>query len=90
MPIDYIGKENYLFNLQLLEGVQNEEKSDKDPEQWLSEEFVYQEEREDYLEDNYIPADFVLNWENLPTFEQERKKLMLQKLRHSFGLSKEA
>ena len=90
MPIDYIGKENNLFNLQLLEGVQNEEKSDKDPEQWLSEEFVYQEEREDYLEDNYIPSDFVLNWEDLPVFEQERKKLMLQKLRNSFGLSKEA
>ena len=90
MPIDYIGKENNLFNLQLLEGVQNEEKSDKDPEQWLSEEFVYQEEREKYLEDNYIPSDFVLNWENLPIFEQERKKLMLQKLRHSFGLSKDA
>ena len=88
--MDYIGKENNLFNLQLLEGVQNEEKSDKDPEQWLSEEFVYQEEREVYLEDNYIPTDFVLNWENLPAFEQERKKLMLQKLRHSFDLSKEA
>ena len=88
--MDYIGKENNLFNLQLLEGVQNEEKSDKDPEQWLSEEFVYQEEREDYLENNYIPSDFVLNWENLPIFEQERKKLMLQKLRHSFGLSKDA
>ena len=87
MPIDYIGKENNLFNLQLLEGVQNEEKSDKDPEQWLSEEFVYQEEREKYLEDNYIPSDFVLNWENLPVFEQERKKRMLQKLRHSFDLS---
>ena len=88
--MEYLGKENNLFNLQLLEGVQNEEKSDKDPEQWLSEEFVYQEEREDYLEDNYIPADFVLSWENLPAFEQERKKLMLQKLRHSFGLSEEA
>ena len=84
--MEYLGKENNLFNLQLLEGVQNEEKSDKDPEQWLSEEFVYQEEREKYLEDNYIPSDFVLNWGNLPVFEQERKKLMLQKLRHSFGL----
>ena len=73
----------------MLEGVQNEEKSDKDPEQWLSEEFPTAEERIIYLRDNYIPSDFVLNWENLSAFEYERKKLMLQKLQHSFGLLEE-
>lgn len=85
-PLEYIGKENCLFNLQMLEGVQNEEKSDKDPEQWLSEEFPNDEGRRIYLHDNYIPSDFVLNWENLSTFEYERKKQMIQKLQQSFGL----
>lgn len=39
LPLGYIGKENNLFNLQLLEGSVNEEKNAKDPSKWMEEEF---------------------------------------------------
>ena len=37
LPNDFIGRENELWNLQMLEGSTNEEKNDKDPEEWLNE-----------------------------------------------------
>lgn len=36
---DFYGWKDYLFNLQLLEGAENQAKKDKDPEVWLKEEY---------------------------------------------------
>lgn len=86
LPSDYIGRENDLYNLQLLEGVVNEEKKAKDPETWLKKQYPDKDKREKYLEDNYIPKDFVLDWDNLPEFEKKRKPLLLEKLYNAFGI----
>lgn len=73
---------DYIYNLQLLAGALNEEKSNKDPESWLNQKYPHKEYRDRYLENNFIPADFVLTWENLPDFETKRKNLILNKLKN--------
>lgn len=80
------GRANDLFNLQLLEGLENEEKSSKDPEVWLSSMYKDQSAREEYLSKNYLPKKFKLEWENFGTFEIERKKRMRKRLYQAFNL----
>ena len=86
LPSNYIGRENDLFNLQLLEGIVNEEKKAKDPETWLEKEYPDVSKREKYLADNYIPQDFVLDWDKLPNFEEKRKPLLVKALYKAFGI----
>ena len=88
LPENYIGKENGLWNLQLLEGVANESKNDKDPEQWLKEELPDTVKRNEYFANNYIPNDFTLEWENITDFECQRKNSILEKLMKVFNIQK--
>lgn len=88
LPENYIGKENGLWNLQLLEGVANESKNDKDPEQWLKEELPDTVKRNEYFANNYIPNDFTLEWENIADFECQRKNSILEKLMKVFNIQK--
>ena len=87
LQAEYIGKENGLWNLQLLEGIANEEKNNKDPEEWLSIEMSDKNKRQEYMVNNYIPKDYVLNWESISEFEAERKDTMLKKLLELFKVS---
>ena len=84
-PVFY-GKANDLFNLQLLEGVEIEEKSSKDPESWLSSVCKEPKDREKYLLNNYIPKTFVLEWKHFGDFEIERKKRIKKRLYAAFNL----
>ena len=84
-PVFY-GKANDLFNLQLLEGVENEEKSSKDPESWLASVCKEPKDRENYLCNNYIPKTFILEWKNFGDFEIERKKRIKKRLYAAFNL----
>lgn len=85
LPSEYIGRANCLFNLQLLEGGENESKNAKDPEAWLKSWCDTEEKRHCYLRNNYIPEQFKLLWENLPEFEQARKEAMLSELKRAFA-----
>lgn len=84
-PVFY-GKANDLFNLQLLEGVENEEKSSKDPESWLASVCKEPKDRENYLCNNYIPKTFILEWKNFGDFEIKRKKRIKKRLYAAFNL----
>jgi uncharacterized protein with ParB-like and HNH nuclease domain len=84
-PVFY-GKANDLFNLQLLEGIENEEKSSKDPESWLNSVYKEPKARKEYLSKNYIPKDFILDWKSFGDFEIERKKRIRKKLYAAFNL----
>ena len=75
-----------MFNLQLLEGVENEEKSSKDPESWLASVCKEPKDRENYLCNNYIPKTFILEWKNFGDFEIERKKRIKKRLYAAFNL----
>ena len=84
LPEGFKGNENGLWNLQLLKGVVNESKNDKDPEEWLKESLPNPSERKDYLRNNYIAEDFVLDWKNLNDFESQRNKSILKELKKVF------
>ncbi len=86
LPVDFIGRENELWNLQLLEGSTNEEKNDKDPEEWLNEKIPESDKRKEYLNNNYIKDDEILNWSNLSQFAANRKTDLLVKLKQLFNV----
>ncbi len=79
---DFYGWRDYLFNLQLLEGTENQAKKDKDPEVWLKEE--YKDERaieEYYKKRNYIDLTLKLEWENIKEFREKREEAIITKLK---------
>ncbi|VXB57199.1 conserved hypothetical protein [Flavobacterium sp. 9AF] len=90
LPIEYHGKANFLYNLQLLEGDENLAKKAKDPEIWLDEH--YQEDTDKikaYKERNYIETNFELNWKEIDEFERLRSEKLKLQLETIFGLKKQ-
>ena len=72
----YLENYNYLANLQLLEGVPNQEKSGKDFDVWIVEKYPNSKDREAYMERHYIPT-IDLSLGNFRQFIEERKKLLV-------------
>lgn len=72
---EFIENVDYLANLQLLEGMPNIEKSNKEFKDWISEKYPNPQARKEYMEKNYIP-DVDLSLENFDEFFEERTKLM--------------
>lgn len=72
----YLEKHNCLANLQLLEGVPNQEKSGKDFGVWIKERYPNKKDRKAYMERHYIP-DIDLTLENFKQFVEEREKLLV-------------
>lgn len=71
---------NSIGNLQLLEGVPNQEKSDKPFEEWFNENYKTEMEKESYKTKHYIP-DVDLSIGNFQAFMEEREKMLLEKLK---------
>ncbi|GAA8221070.1 DUF262 domain-containing protein [Helicobacter pylori] len=75
---------NHLYNLQLLEGAENQAKKDKDPESWLKEEYKdNQQAIEEYKKRNYIDPNLRLEWENIKEFREKREKAIIEKLKEA-------
>ncbi|ADO02537.1 hypothetical protein HPSJM_04770 [Helicobacter pylori SJM180] len=72
---------NHLYNLQLLEGAENQAKKDKDPEVWLKEEYKDEKAIEEYKERNYIDPTLKLEWENIKEFREKREEAIIKKLK---------
>jgi len=72
----YLDNYNYLANIQLLEGVPNQEKSGADFDIWIKEKYPNKDDRKAYMERNYIP-DIDLSLENFKEFIEEREKLIV-------------
>ncbi|MFP6115789.1 DUF262 domain-containing protein [Helicobacter pylori] len=72
---------NYLFNLQLLEGTENQAKKDKDPEVWLKEEYKNERAIKEYKEKNYIDPTLKLEWENIKEFREKREEAIIKTLK---------
>lgn len=72
----YLENFNYLANLQLLEGVPNQEKSGTDFDVWIKEKYPNNDDRKAYMKRNYIP-DVDLSLENFKEFIEEREKLIV-------------
>jgi len=72
----YLENYNYLANLQLLEGIPNQEKSGKGFDIWIKEKYPDNNDRKAYMERHYIP-DVDLTLENFRQFIEEREKLLV-------------
>ncbi|GAA7209559.1 hypothetical protein HpCK20_13350 [Helicobacter pylori] len=72
---------NHLYNLQLLEGAENQAKKDKDPEIWLKEEYKNEQAIEEYKKRNYIDPTLKLEWENIKEFREKREEAIIKKLK---------
>jgi len=72
----YMDNYNCLANLQLLEGVPNQEKSGKEFVDWMKEKYPDDDDRKAYMEKHFIP-DVDLSLENFKQFIEERKKLIV-------------
>lgn len=72
----YLDNYNYLANIQLLEGVPNQEKSGTDFDVWIKEKYPNKDDRKAYMKKNYIP-DIDLSLENFKEFIKEREKLIV-------------
>ncbi len=73
----YFEQYNSLANLQLLEGIENQEKSGKPFEQWLEETYTDPQRKSEYLGKHYIPQGIKLSIDNFEEFITERKKLLV-------------
>lgn len=72
----YLANYNCLANLQLLEGIPNQEKSGKDFKIWLEEKYPIEIDKKAYMERHYIPdVDFSIG--NFKQFIKKRKKLII-------------
>ncbi|MCQ2651922.1 DUF262 domain-containing protein [Helicobacter pylori] len=78
---DFYKCENHLYNLQLLEGAENQAKKDKDPESWLKEECKDEQAIEEYKKRNYIDPTLKLEWENIKEFREKREEAIIKKLK---------
>ncbi|MCQ2927746.1 DUF262 domain-containing protein [Helicobacter pylori] len=72
---------NHLYNLQLLEGAENQAKKDKDPEMWLKEEYKDEQAIEEYKRKNYIDPTLKLEWENIKDFREKREESIIKTLK---------
>jgi hypothetical protein len=77
----YLENYDYIGNLQLLEGVPNEEKSNREFEEWLNINFPSDDERRDYMRRNYIPQNIDLSFANFERFLIERNSSLLHALK---------
>ena len=77
----YFENVDYVMNLQLLEGLPNEEKSAKDFAQWLKETYRSEDELKDFMKKNYIPQGISLDFSNFDEFLGKRKELLRAKFK---------
>lgn len=78
---DFYECRDHLYNLQLLEGAENQAKKDKDPEVWLKEEYKDERAIEEYKKRNYIDPTLKLEWENIKEFREKREEAIITKLK---------
>ncbi|GAA8133586.1 hypothetical protein HpDR130_11210 [Helicobacter pylori] len=78
---DFYKCENHLYNLQLLEGTENQAKKNKDPEVWLKEEYKDERAIEEDKKRNYIDPTLKLEWENIKEFREKREEAIIKTLK---------
>jgi uncharacterized protein with ParB-like and HNH nuclease domain len=75
----YLDNFNSLANIQLLEGVTNQEKSDTHFSVWINNRYPNKKDRIEYMKKNYIPQNIDLSLENFKMFIEKRKILIKNK-----------
>lgn len=83
----YLNTVDSIANLQLLEGLPNQEKSSKDFDQWLGETYKTEDDRRDYMKKHYIPEGISLQFNNFEEFINKRKELLKAKFKKELQLN---
>lgn len=73
---------NCIGNLQLLEGLPNQEKQDKDFKKWVEATFLDTLEKEEYFKKHFIPKNISLELEDFVDFFEKRNKLISDMLKN--------
>lgn len=76
---DWLDHKDDLSNLQLLQGHENQQKTDKEFEEWLKTSKHSPLEIETYCEQHFIPTDS-LSFLDFPIFLQKREKIIMDRL----------
>jgi hypothetical protein len=76
----YLENVDMLPNLQLLEGIPNQEKSDAEFKDWLSGKYKDEKAAQSFKEKNYIPDDVELEFCNFRQFFEKRRSLLSNRL----------
>jgi len=78
----YYDNVDSITNLQILEGLPNEEKSNKDFKEWLEDIFKNKDdEKKDFMKKHHIPHDISLEFNNFEQFVNKRKELLKVKFK---------
>ncbi len=77
----FLDNVNYIGNLQLLEGLDNTSKNDKDFKEWFEANQPTPEARQSYCQRHLIPADADISFENFPKFLEAREELIVERLK---------
>lgn len=79
-------RKNHLFNLEIIDLSQNEDKKDKNPQEWLDNTYgKCSELQKQFKKEHYLPLDMELTWDNIENFEEARKQILIEKLRDKFN-----
>ena len=76
----YLSRYNSLPNLQLIESVENKQKSAKKLDLWLDEAYPSEQEQAAFKHMHYFPVDESVSFSNFVNFYDERRALLKQKL----------
>lgn len=77
----FLDNYNSLGNLQLLEGIPNQEKSNMAFSEWIIKTYPNEQDRKDYMVKNFIPVGIDLSLSNFEEFIRQRELLMMEKFK---------
>ena len=83
---DFLEKYNRIGNIQLLEGIINQEKQATDFLKWLNSVVRDSQECTDYMRKHYIPPDVDLSFQNFLKVFKKREQLIEQRLKEILGV----
>ena len=78
---DFLENFNYIGNLQLLEGLDNTSKTNKDFKKWFEDNLPTEEAKTAYRQKHLIPAGVDLAFTNFPEFLEAREALIIDRLK---------
>jgi hypothetical protein len=78
---DFADNFNYIGNLQLLEGLDNTSKNDKDFKEWFEANLTTAEAQTAYKQKHLLPIDAALDFEKSPEFIAARETLIVERLK---------
>ena len=78
---DFLENFNYIGNLQLLEGIDNSSKYNKDFKSWFENSYPTAEAQSTYKQKHLLPDNIDFDFINFPEFYEARKTLIVEKLK---------